>query len=155
MTVSTLATAGGLFAIFVFVHFVVDWVFQTHDEAMAKSTNWKVRARHCAIYTLGFFPVMYFLGFSPFSFIIGSAVLFFSHFVEDTYYPVFLWAKYVRKIPWLNMIDFDTGKPVPKEVSIENFKGEFAKPLSLLLFIAIDQIIHISFLWVLVVLAMI
>lgn len=142
MTLNTLATAGGLFAILVFVHFLVDWGFQTHKEAMAKSSDWKMRARHCAIYTVGFFPVMALMGFSWSDWLIGSGVLFFSHFAEDTYIPVYWWARYVRRIPSLRLD------------GVEAFKSEFGKPLGLLLFISIDQIIHLVFLWVLVGLAM-
>lgn len=142
MSLDTLATAGGLFAILVFVHFLVDWGFQTHKEAMAKSSDWKMRARHCAIYTVGFFPVLYLMGFSLLDWVIGSLVLFVSHFVEDTYIPVFWWAKYVRRIPSVRLD------------GVGAFKSEFGKPLGLLLFIGIDQIVHIAFLWVLVGLAM-
>src|SRR5690348_3766544 len=91
------ALAGGLFAAFTFVHFVVDWIMQTHAEAMAKHNNWKVRARHCLIYTVGFVPLMWYLNFTMVQWVVGLNILFWSHFVEDTYIPVFLWAKYIRK----------------------------------------------------------
>lgn len=94
-----IALAGGLFAILALVHFVVDWVFQSHSEAMVKHNNPKVRAKHCAIYTLGFLPLFYLFGFEWWEWLIGANVLFWSHFVEDTYVPVFLWAKYIRRPP--------------------------------------------------------
>lgn len=133
-----LAAAGGLFAVFTFIHFFVDWVFQSHAEAMVKHNNWKVRAKHCLIYTLGFVPILIWLKFSTIKFLIGVNVLFWSHFIEDTYLPVYLWAKYIRK-PTEMLVD-------PKE----GFIAFISTSLGKILMITIDQIIHLSFLWVLV-----
>jgi hypothetical protein len=72
---------------------------------------------------------------------VGSLVLFGSHFIEDTYYPVYLWAKYIRRIPEVRL------------GGVAAFKAQFATPLGLTLFLAIDQIIHLCFLWALVALA--
>lgn len=88
---------GGFLAILTLIHFAVDWIFQTHNEAMTKHNNWQVRANHCAIYT---FPFIMFLSWCevPALVVCSSAfILFTSHFMEDTYIPVFLWAKYIRK----------------------------------------------------------
>jgi hypothetical protein len=139
-----MALSGGLFAVFTFIHFFVDWICQTHAEAMAKHNNPWVRARHCLIYTLGFVPSMYVLGFDFWSWVIGLNVLFWSHFVEDTYVPVFLWAKHIRK-------------PAEMQAPNDPKKGfiEFiSTPLGKILMIAVDQIIHLTFLWVLVWLAL-
>jgi Protein of unknown function (DUF3307) len=135
-----LALAGGLFAILTFIHFVVDWIFQTHAEAMAKHNNAKVRARHCLIYTLGFLPLLLvftWLGaLTLLEFGICLLILFVSHFIEDTYLPVYLWAKYIRR---------------PPEMKQENPKAGFVEfvgtPLGKILMIAIDQIIHLAFLF--------
>jgi len=137
------AIAGGLFAAFTFVHFVVDWIMQTHAEAMAKHNNWKVRARHCLIYTVGFIPLLWYLNFTPLQYLIGLNILFWSHFVEDTYLPVFLWAKYVRKPPEMNCED-----------KMEGFKLFVQTTLGKILMIAVDQIIHLAFLFPLVFMAM-
>jgi hypothetical protein len=139
-----LALAGGLFALFTFIHFFVDWICQTHAEAMAKHNNPKVRARHCLIYTAGFVPAMWALGFSWWAWLIGLNVLFWSHFIEDTYLPVFFWAKYIRK-------------PAEMQAPNDPKKGfiEFiSTPLGKILMIAVDQIIHLTFLWAIVFLAM-
>lgn len=156
--VQKLALIGGLFAVFSFVHFFVDWIFQTHAEAMAKHNNAKVRARHCLIYTLGFVPVMYLAHFSSVEYVIGASILFLSHFFEDTYYPVFLWAKYIRKPPemtepWKETYLREDGSlairvhpPDAKRGFIE-FVGT---TLGKILMIAIDQIIHLAFLFPLV-----
>ena len=154
MEVNTIALAGGLFAVFTFIHFCVDWIFQTHAEAMAKHNNWKIRARHCTIYTLGFFPIMWVLHFSVLEFVLATNVLFWSHFIEDTYLPVYLWAKYIRKPsemtdPHKELIvgvdghqTFKVSPPDPKKGFIEFV----STPLGKILMIAIDQIIHLAFL---------
>ena len=90
--VNKIALGGGLFAVFAFIHFFVDWVFQSHAEAMVKHNNPKVRAKHCLIYSIGFVPIMLVLNFTPFEYFLSLNILFWSHFVEDTYMPVFLWA---------------------------------------------------------------
>jgi hypothetical protein len=50
------AKIGGIFAVFTFIDFFVDWVFQNHSEAMVKHNNSKIRAKHCVIYITGFVP---------------------------------------------------------------------------------------------------
>lgn len=106
-----IARHGGLLSMLVLVHFVVDWVFQTHAEAMAKHNNARVRARHCAIYTVGFGPILIYLGFRQWDLALAMAILFFSHFVEDTYWPVVLWAKYIRRPPCMGWrVGFEGGK---------------------------------------------
>ncbi len=149
---------GGLFAVLAFIHFFVDWIFQSHAEAMVKHANWKVRAKHCAIYTLGFVPLM--IGFNLWSggivftwleSLVAINILFWSHFFEDTYLPVYLWAKYIRRPP-------EMSEPI-KQLGLDGYVSilppdpklgfvEFIKtPLGKILMIAIDQIIHLSFLF--------
>lgn len=136
------ALVGGLFASFTFVHFFVDWIMQTHAEAMVKHNNWKVRARHCLIYTVGFIPLMWYLNFTFLQFFVGCNILFWSHFAEDTYLPVYWWAKYIRKPPEM--------KDNPKEGFILFIQTTLGK----ILMIAVDQIIHLTFLFPLVFMAM-
>lgn len=140
--VHKVALAGGLFAVFTFIHFFVDWIMQTHAEAMAKHNNWKVRAKHCLIYTVGFIPLMWYLNFTTLQFVVGLNILFWSHFVEDTYLPVYWWAKYIRKPPEM--------KDNPKEGFIIFIQTTLGK----ILMIAVDQIIHLAFLFPLVLMAM-
>lgn len=153
-----LGIAGGLFALLSFVHFFVDWVFQSHAEAMVKHNNPLIRAKHCLIYTAGFVPVLCVLGFSYWELLISLNILFWSHFVEDTYIPVYLWARFIRKPPEMvrpsTSVDIADGyihvsPPDPKK----GF-GEFVQtPLGKILMIAIDQIIHLAFLWPIVYIA--
>lgn len=160
--VHKIALSGGLFAVLAFVHFLVDWVFQTHSEAMVKHNNSKIRAKHCLIYTLGFVPVLLMFGFSFWEWALSLNILFWSHFVEDTYMPVFLWAKYIRKPPEMTepyketymredgSMAFRVHPPDP----VKGF-GEFVQTtLGKILMIAIDQIIHLAFLFPIVLLAL-
>jgi len=94
-----LSRTGGCFAILVMVHFTIDWVFQSHDEAMEKSRDWVVRFKHCAVYTSPFVFVMAASTWPLLPCLGACGLLFVSHFVEDTYLPVLWWAKYVRKPP--------------------------------------------------------
>lgn len=103
MTTDELAKLGGLLCFLTFVHFASDWILQSHAEAMAKTKNWKVRARHCAIYTVSFLPVFWIVGLPSIPSLACAAVLFFSHFVEDTYIPVYFWMKYIRKPPGMGV----------------------------------------------------
>lgn len=156
--VHRIALAGGLFAIFTFVHFFVDWIFQTHAEAMAKHNNAKVRARHCLIYTIGFVPLMLLLKFTMWEFVIGINILFWSHFYLDTYHAVFIWAKYIRRPPEMiapsKIVGADGYIAVLPPDPYKGFVQFVQTPLGKILMITIDQISHIAFLWTLVFLAM-
>lgn len=134
-TAFQIALVGGFLGILTLIHFVVDWIFQSHAEAMVKHNNPKIRAKHCAIYTAGFIPFMLALHFTPMEWFLSLNILFWSHFTEDTYIPVYLWAKYIRK---------------PPEMAVENPMAGFGQfvqtPLGKILMIVIDQIIHLLFL---------
>jgi Protein of unknown function (DUF3307). len=156
-TVSKIALAGGLFAVFAFIHFFVDWIFQSHAAAMVKHNNAKVRAKHCLIYTLGFVPIMYFLHFNAWQWVVGLNILFWSHFYEDTYIPVYLWAKFIRRPPEMtepskstNLDGYTSVLPPDPQKGFLQF---IQTPLGKILMIAIDQIIHLTFLWPLVIMA--
>jgi len=160
--VHEIALGGGLLAVLTFVHFAVDWVFQTHSEAMVKHNNPMIRAKHCVIYTFGFTPLLYMFGFGILEMFVAINILFWSHFVEDTYVPVFLWAKYIRKPPEMNepwkepYIDwsgesrFRLHAPDAKR----GFGFWVQTTMGKILMIAIDQIIHITFLLPIVWMAM-
>jgi len=145
-----LALMGGILSILTFIHFATDWIFQSHAEAMVKHNNPKIRAKHCLIYTAGFVPLFSFCNFSLVEWLIAINILFWSHFAEDTYFSVFLWAKYIRRPP--EMTEPRQRKevdgyvtilpPDPKAGFVEFIQGTLGK----ILMIAIDQIIHITFL---------
>ncbi len=145
-----IALTGGLLSILVFIHFFVDWIFQSHAEAMVKHNNPKIRAKHCLIYTVGFVPFIALFHFSWVEWLFALNLLFWSHFCEDTYIPVFLWAKYIRRPPEMTGPRKQTGvdgyvsilPPDPKA----GFVDFIQTPMGKILMIAIDQIIHIAFL---------
>jgi len=101
---------------------------------MVKHNNAFVRAKHCAIYTIGFVPFMELLHFTNWEWFIATNILFWSHFCEDTYIPVFLWAKLIRKPPEM-AVD-------PKAGFVQFINTTLGK----ILMIVIDQIIHLLFL---------
>lgn len=151
MDITKLANAGGIFFLLTFVHFVVDWIFQTHKEAMVKHTNHLIRAKHCIIYTIGFIPIMFLMKLELWEIFASCLILFFSHFIQDTYITVYLWAKYIRKPSEM----FELNKyQVCKNNQIVSYPAndkegfiEFVKtPLGKILAIVVDQIIHLTFL---------
>jgi len=131
MSVDVVAKVGGIFALLVLIHFVSDWVFQSHAEAMAKPRDSWVRARHCLIYTILCCVPLTFLVKSIPVLAVAALVLWLSHFMEDTYLPVFIWARFIRKPgPMNNLKDF--------VLFAESTLGK-------ILLIAIDQIVHLVF----------
>ena len=153
--ITTIALGGGLFAIFTFIHFLVDWIFQTHSEAMVKHNNPKIRAKLCLIYTAGFIPILLILGLNWWEMLISLNILFWSHFAEDTYLPVYLWAKYIRKPPEMTDPWKESFREVDGSVTIKvhppdakrGFMEFVTTPLGKILMIVIDQIIHLAFLF--------
>jgi len=113
---------GSLFSLMVLSHFVCDWLPQPESWAMVKHKNWAIRFMHSAVYaalmTIVFAALidMHVL----LAWIIFN-VLWFAHFVEDTYWFPMWWLTNVRK----------TTKPP--------FEG-----LNLILLIVVDQLVHIA-----------
>ena len=151
-----LMLGGGLFAVLGFIHFFVDWIFQSHAEAMVKHNNPKIRAKHCAIYTIGFVPLLVFCWYVgallAWQFVASLLILFISHFGEDTYLPVYWWAKYIRRPPEMT-------EPIKQPSNIDGYvnilppdpKVGFVlfiqTTLGKILMITVDQIIHLAFLF--------
>lgn len=141
-------------AILVLIHNVVDVIFQNHAEAMVKHNNPKVRAKHCLIYTIGFIPFMWYCHFTFWEWLIGLNILFWSHFFEDTYVLVYLWAKHIRKPPEMTepwketytrvdgTVAFRIHPPDPKH----GFGEWIQTTLGKMLMIWVDQIVHWVFL---------
>lgn len=127
---------GGMFALLTFLHFVADWVFQSHAEAMAKTSDGAVRALHCTTYTaICCFVIALVAQVPAWRLVAIGVLLFVSHFFEDTYLPVYVWARYIRK-----------PLEMTAQASIEEFKTFASTALGKILLIAIDQIVHILFL---------
>jgi hypothetical protein len=145
------ALMGGLVSVLVFIHFAVDWIFQSHSDAMIKHNNLMVRTKHCLIYTLGFVPFLMTVGFSGLEWLVALSILFVSHHIEDTYLPVFYWAKYIRKPPEMTeprkLVEVDGYVSVLPPDPKAGFVEFVSTPLGKILMIAIDQIVHIAFLF--------
>jgi hypothetical protein len=145
-----IALLGGLMMVLATIHFFVDWIFQSHAEAMVKHNNPKIRAKHCLIYTAGFIPLLAVCHLSLVEWLIATNILFWSHFCEDTYIPVFLWAKYIRKPPEMTEPRKKTELDGYVTIMPPDAKAGFAEwvqgTMGKILMIAIDQIIHIVFL---------
>jgi hypothetical protein len=145
--VKVLVDIGGVFALLVFVHFVVDWLFQSHDEAMKKAKDSWVRARHCLVYTFGFIPIICVLSLTIAEAMGCLTLLFFSHLIEDTYYPVLLWAKYLRKPPEFEKFVYDIDLMDMRKLNDEEAFIEWAStPLGKIIAVVVDQLVHIAFL---------
>lgn len=139
------AQIGGLFSFLAFIHFAVDWIIQSHAEAMVKHKHDGIRAKHCLIYTAPFVPILVWWGFDVVMVSGLSGVLFLSHYVEDTYKPVIFWMKHIRRHPAF-MPGKDDSEAFLEAISADGGLGK-------ILMIAVDQIIHLAFLFLIAVLA--
>jgi uncharacterized protein DUF3307 len=138
--------AGGYFAWFALIHLIVDFGCQSNQEAMNKHHDARIRARHCLIYTLGFLPVLWLFGLCWWKILIASNILFWSHFGEDTYYPVVMWMKYIRRAPaFVAMTDMKFRWRID-DADKRAFRTAIQEPIGTFLMIAIDQAIHLLFL---------
>lgn len=149
--------------ILVLCHFAFDWVYQTHKEALAKALDRRVRFWHCVKYAAPFAPVLWWFGMDAAAVAASLAILFGTHYVIDSYVPVMLWAKHLRKAPqfanvgkrfplvgWQDKVIEERGY----ESDIDAFKAFAATPLGLILVITMDQFLHIACLLPIAALAM-
>lgn len=134
-------------------HFAFDWVYQTHKEAMIKSHNSYIRTLHCIKYAGPFAPVLWAFGLNVDAIGACLAILFLTHYIIDSYVPVMLWAKYLRRAP-----EFDNVRKCRElrswqdkvieqrcyENDSEAFKAFASTPLGLILIITMDQFLHIT-----------
>jgi hypothetical protein len=137
--ISKIADLGGLLFLLTFVHFIVDWGFQSHSEAMRKAANPLVRAWHCTVYTAGVILVPFLLGVRDWDLLYSLGILWISHFIIDTYIPVYVWVRYFRRPPEMTT-------SVGASTELERFKIFAKAPLGLFLIIVMDQAYHILFL---------
>lgn len=123
-------TIGGGFALLALFHFVVDWGFQTHAQAMAKARNAWVRTVHCLIYTLGLLLAAAWL-FHPSAVTLAyvGLWLFPTHWLIDTYRPVYCIRKYLQRDP-----DAQT---------IADFAESFKTPRGFAMSVVLDQTLHL------------
>lgn len=127
---------GGIFVLLMFVHFLADWMMQT--DAMAKrkadESTWMLVV-HSATYAAVFMPILYVMFHRSVHMTVSSTLtLMMSHGAIDTYTPIWLWARYVRR---------------PSEMRddpVGGFTTWCAKPYGFLLTAGIDQFMHACFL---------
>jgi hypothetical protein len=138
--------------VLVLCHFAFDWLYQSHAEAIAKSQNKGVRFLHCGKYATPFIPILWLFGMNPGQIGLSFLILFGTHYVIDSYVPVMLWAKYLRKAPQFDLVvkvPFKMNGWHDKEIEttyksdIEAFKAVAGTPLGLILIITMDQFLHI------------
>jgi len=97
-----LADFGGLFALYMLWHFAVDFGAQTHAQGHGKSVrNAKGNGyllAHCLTYTvLMVIPLYFFL--PRWDLLVAAVILWGSHMIGDTYWPVYLWYRFIRRPP--------------------------------------------------------
>lgn len=127
---------GGTLIILIVIHLVSDWVMQTDAIARRKSDEspWLLVV-HSVGYAIIFIPVLTFAFDKSWSLVASSTItLAASHGAIDTYAPIWLWARFVRR---------------PKEMKddpIRGFTNWTSKPYGMLLSSGIDQLMHVVFL---------
>lgn len=147
-----LLDVGAAFALLTFWHFVADWLFQSHVEAMAKAKDRDVRAWHCVKYALAFVPVMLVFRLDIVPTLAAFTILLVSHYIIDSYVPVMLWAKHLRKAPqfagvgraWVPGWEDKKVEQPCYETDEQAFMALASTPLGLILLITMDQLFHIA-----------
>ena len=136
VTPNIISEAGGILIILTFVHFFADWVLQTDAMARRKSDEspWLLVV-HSFVYAAAFVPVLsYAFKFAVPLVASASLTLMMSHGAIDTYTPIWLWARFLRR---------------PQEMRddpVDGFTVWSSKPYGLLLTSGVDQFMHICFL---------
>jgi len=148
----TIALAGGLFVPLVVWHFLADWCTQSEYSAEVKHEgNWELTA-HCLLYTFLFVPFLYLYGLPLWAKIAAGSILLWSHWTGDRGIPVWLWARYIRKMTCvLNLETLERERmTVPKDLFRD---GQFLNTsfyFRPILVIVIDQLWHLLWLWAIV-----
>lgn len=133
---SIISAAGGAFIVLVFVHFVADWMLQTDTMARRKADEspWLLIV-HSTVYALSFCPILFLSFKGSFPLIVSATLsLLISHGAIDTYTPIWLWARVIRR---------------PQEMDndpVDGFILWSSKPYGMFLTSGIDQLMHAAFL---------
>lgn len=69
--------------VFLFMHFVCDFILQEDDVARKKSTSNRILTLHCIIYIAPFIPITYLMLESWYKAVCFSAVTFIAHWITD------------------------------------------------------------------------
>lgn len=131
-----MSTAGGIFVLLAFIHLLADLMLQTETMAKRKAdeSSWLLII-HSAVYAVVFIPFLA-LAFDGSVHLTATCVLtlMMSHGAIDTYTPIWVWARLVRKPQEM------------KEDPIGGFTLWSSKPYGMLLTHIIDQFMHGCFL---------
>lgn len=123
---------GGALMILAILHFVGDWMLQTEYIQLNKALNPRLRIVHVALYMIPFVGALPFWG-SPYSQGLWLAALLFwtavTHFIIDSYLPLYWWRKYIGKDPECE--------------SIERFAKAFSTPRGMTIYVTMDQGFHL------------
>lgn len=136
MSMSLVSNMGGILVILIFVHFIADWIMQTDAMARRKAEEspWLLII-HSIVYSVTFIPILVIVFDCSISMVITSFLaLMMSHGAIDTYTPIWLWARFVRR---------------PMEMKndpIKGFSEWSSKTRGILLVSGVDQLMHILFL---------
>ena len=126
-----LIALGATLALLGLIHLVADWLIQTQETAQKKTHNRLARLWHSFTYSVWFIPC-FFAWSTKVSLemgIIGFLWVLVSHYFIDSYWPVYWWARYLRRMP-------EPNNPRYKEAWLVH-------PVNPVLFIAVDQILHV------------
>ena len=147
--VELLAQCAGIFVVLAQVHFIADWIFQSHYEAAEKASNLRARAWHCVKYIAVFAPLLLTLGLPTKEYVFALAWLLVAHFAVDSGVPVFLWVKRVRRPREFRdrlIVDFKN-KETRFRTEEECMTVFTNTPSGAVLVTIVDQIIHLMCLW--------
>lgn len=124
------AETGGILVMLMIPHFVGDWMFQSYNMAMRKVAEPAVRAKHVLIYTACF---AVFFGMTGAGWgvrtVCALAWIGITHFIIDSYKPLYWWRRHVHRMPDLN--------------TFEEFKAMFGTPAGFVVNVTLDQIFHL------------
>lgn len=123
-----LAEFGGIMFALMIVHAIGDWIFQWQWMAENKVKKWEVRFWHCAIYSTCFIPIAVLLNMSSIEFRIMFWYIFITHFLIDSYKPLY----------WFRKLGRDK-----RADTWETFKEAFNTPDGFYLLVTLDQIFHL------------
>lgn len=115
-------------------HVVGDWILQPQKMALNKTSCWKTRFLHCLIYTSCFLFVW------PHLSVFALAWIFLTHFIIDSYKPLF-WFRKLRGD--FNHMTFDPKSDGTSYTDFEKFKKSFETTSGFFVNICFDQIFHL------------
>jgi hypothetical protein len=152
----TIALAGGLFVPLAIWHFVADWLTQSEYTAEVKHEGNLELTVHCFVYTVFFIPFLFLYGLPLWAGIVAGSILFWSHWIGDRGIPVWLWARYIRRMTYVPSYEIQKRErmTVPKDLFRDGQFLNVSFYFRPVLVIVVDQLWHLLWLWSIVGLAL-